>query len=70
MDEKKLAEFKAAHGREGRISVGDGTCDVCRKDAVCILIDSSEGEYGEGAICKPCIDAAFDAASNESKEKP
>lgn len=51
--------FRGGHGRDGIISVIDGTCDVCLNPARVIAIDASEGEYNPGAICQMCAEKAF-----------
>lgn len=54
-----IGTFKAAYGREGLIWVDKNTCDLCDKEAFCINIDSSEGEYGQGSVCRGCVDKIF-----------
>ena len=55
----EIKTFDAAYGRQGSINLELAVCDVCKVHQKCVTIDSSEGEYGPGAICKLCIDAAF-----------
>jgi hypothetical protein len=55
----RLKVFSAAYGRHGEIEVIEWKCDVCSERAPCIYIDSSEGEYGGGAICRECIADGF-----------
>ena len=64
-----LATFHAGYGRSGYINLEDATCRVCDLDALCITMDSSEGEYGRGAICKTCAERAFAANCPPSEEK-
>lgn len=63
---KVIATFDANFGRQGIISLEDTECDVCHQTARCLVIDSSEAEYNDGAICKPCIDASFAAGRPQS----
>ena len=47
-------------GNTGYIGVLVGKCDVCHTPNVPVIVmDSSGGEYGVDAICKDCIDKAF-----------
>ena len=69
-------EFDANYGRDGVIEVVLGRCDVCRVDDVPVLLvedslaSSAESEYGGGAICRICIERAFDGAAQDSKQHP
>ena len=52
--------FEAGYGETGKIWLNTlEPCAVCKQSAVCLNIDSSDGEYGSGAVCKPCIDKLF-----------
>jgi hypothetical protein len=51
--------FDATYHRYGRIDVEGATCDVCRQPALCLTIDSSEGEYGAGSVCEACVGRLF-----------
>lgn len=55
----KISTFFSHYGRDGSIDIFNVVCDVCKEIGDCICIDSSEGEYGAGCICKKCIDDAF-----------
>ena len=63
MDRKLIAEWDASYSRKGTIEIGDATCNVCGRDKVCLMIDSSEEEYGPGAICADCVSRAFQQAA-------
>lgn len=54
-----IKTFAAGYGRDGIINLETAVCDVCGIELKCITIDTSDGEYGQGAICKLCIDASF-----------
>ena len=56
---KDIGTFEGAYGRLGEIWLAKKNCNVCGFEAVCLCMDSSEGEYGEGCICKNCIEEAF-----------
>jgi hypothetical protein len=56
---KDIGTFECSYGRTGEIWIDKKNCNVCGFEAICLCVDSSEGEYGEGAICKNCIDKAF-----------
>ncbi len=51
--------FDGGYNRDGYITVRSGTCTVCKQNAKVIAIDSSEGEYTTGHICKSCANKAF-----------
>lgn len=59
-----MIEFDGGYGRQGRIELGTTLCVACHKEALCLIADSSEGEYEVAAICKPCIDAQFTSAGS------
>jgi len=43
-------------------------CNVCHtEDVPCLFVDSSEGEYGGGTVCKSCVIKLF--AQGEEKHK-
>lgn len=67
---KDIKNFEAAYNRSGYIELAHTECDACGKTAKCVSIDSSEGEYGSGSVCKECIDAAYNSTeeTNESTE--
>lgn len=64
-----MIEFEAGYNRVGTIEIikkeelakwgPPGSCNSCKQLVDCLAIDSSEGEYGCGTICKPCIDKLF-----------
>ncbi len=56
----KIAEFDGGYARNGVISLIIGICDVCHADKLVLAIDASENEYKPGAICRDCIEKAFD----------
>lgn len=43
----------------GVIRGKNSICKMCEEKKFCLTIDSSEGEYIEGAICKDCIEDVF-----------
>lgn len=49
-----VATFDSAYSRIGEIWVERTHCNVCGDEAVCICMDSSEAEYGQGSICGVC----------------
>lgn len=51
--------FDGHHGRLGIIQIKESECLSCHAQALCLMIDASEGEYTPGTICKPCIDELF-----------
>jgi hypothetical protein len=59
MGGKLIAEWDSAYGRKGTIRLALHECHVCRQAKICLLIDSSEKEYGPGAICADCANNAF-----------
>lgn len=55
-----MVTFEAGYDRVGTIEMVQGTCVVCGEQNIMVLsVDSSEGEYGPGSICKECIDNMF-----------
>ena len=56
--------FKAGYGRTGEIWVENLGCSVCLELKVCLVMDSSEDEYGPGSICQDCINKSFQDAAN------
>jgi len=56
----EIKKFKANYTRIGLISVVISKCTVCEQEKKVISIDSSEGEYGAGCICKDCALKAFE----------
>lgn len=56
--------FDANYGRTGTIRVEWRKCSVCSRDAVCLAIDPSEGEYNVGAVCQPCTVQVFAAGAD------
>jgi len=55
-----VSKFKAHYARIGVIGVDTEPCHVCGNVTDVISIDSSEGEYGPGYICKDCVIKAFE----------
>ncbi len=51
----EICSFKAGCNTSGQIWIEKIVCNVCNQKKECICIDSSDGEYGEGAICFECI---------------
>ena len=59
-------DIPCGFGSRGEIYISRCKCEVCDKDdVVCLRMDSSEGEYGDIAMCKPCTDAAFERFERE-----
>ncbi len=58
-------QFKASYGRTGIIKAEMSECTVCDQKKVVISIDSSEGEYGSGCICKECTLEMFEDFERE-----
>ena len=59
MKYKLVIYFKAEYERSGTILIDENECKKCYKFKKCLCIDSSEGEYGPGNICKECIEEMF-----------
>ena len=63
VEAKKIVGFMGGYDRTGLICIDqhpEEKCDVCRRINIpVIMIDSSEGEYGSGNICKECAEKAF-----------
>lgn len=51
--------FLSNYNRVGVIEIADGVCDSCGVKEKILAIDSSEGEYGYGKICRTCVNAFF-----------
>lgn len=51
--------FDGNYGRTGTIQVTDTVCAGCRKAAMCLHVDQSEGEYHPGTVCRDCIEKLF-----------
>ena len=61
---------EAGHSRPIEVGVILIKCEMCKKeDVICICIDTSEGEYGAGAICKDCITELFSEAERINNER-
>lgn len=56
----EIKRFRAAYARVGLISIVMSKCSICEQEKTVISIDSSEGEYGAGCICKNCALIAFE----------
>jgi hypothetical protein len=56
---KEAILVEANYSRTGVIMITAGTCNVCNKETTVLYIDTSEGEYGPGCICKECIMKLF-----------
>lgn len=60
---KELIKLKvigeAGYGRPVEVGVWIDNCDKCKEEAPLICIDTSQGEYGFGGICKSCIISLF-----------
>jgi hypothetical protein len=52
--------FPAGYNRVGVIEILAGDCDSCGAREKVLYIDSSEGEYGPGRICRTCANALFE----------
>jgi len=51
-----MIEFDAGYSRTGTIEALVSTCDGCKENILCVVVDSSDGEYSSGAICSACSD--------------
>lgn len=51
------------YGRSGSVTAENGTCSLCGQDGLCLVVDGSEGEYGEILCCRQCIDYCFEQAA-------
>lgn len=60
--------FKAAYARTGMIWIDEGECDVCKNKITCLLVDSSEDEYGPGRICLECVNEMFQEKERQKNE--
>lgn len=56
--ELHITYTKQAYSRSGEVRVTIGECDVCGEEKIVICTDSSQGEYGEIAICLNCTKLA------------
>jgi len=57
--------FGSGYGRWGEIGLSAARCDVCDQPRICLWIDSSEGEYGAGHVCKHCVSVLFSQHANK-----
>lgn len=69
-----ITTWEADYNRNGYMEITSAKCHVCSKVAECLCVDSSEGEYGPGAICLDCINEFFERnarlTSEEKKMRP
>jgi hypothetical protein len=56
--------FDGNYGRTGTIRVERRECCGCKETRRCLVIDPSEGEYRQGAMCMDCIETAFKAGED------
>lgn len=56
---EEIGYFDLAYGRQGHMWVEKCRCEDCGEVGVCLCMDLSDGEYGEGGICEDCVKAAF-----------
>jgi hypothetical protein len=53
-----VARINTGYGATGQITVQNGHCDVCHKDAIILECDSGGLEQAL-SICEPCTTVAF-----------
>lgn len=56
--------WSAGCRRDGEAEILTVACHSCKKTTQCFCVDSSEGEYGSGCFCLPCIQKEFATAEN------
>lgn len=44
-------------------------CQRCHRENMCLVVDGSEGEYGEVALCEACISALFQEGLDNREER-
>lgn len=49
-------KFDGGHDRGGKITAEVTSCDGCKQNRPCIVMDASQGEYKSGKICEECIE--------------
>lgn len=61
MDENEivLIDRKRGYGGVGYAVIGKTTCDACGLEKVCVIADTSMGEYGDVCLCLECIQSAI-----------
>ena len=66
-----LAEIPLNYGLNGSITAQDGTCSLCGQDGRCLVVDGSDGEYGEIICCRACVEYCFEqvAAPTDGEEE-
>ena len=52
-------EVPVEYSRIAYADVGRFKCDGCGKVAICLSVDTSEGEYGSITVCRECIANLF-----------
>lgn len=59
---------EAGHYMSVDVGLALTKCNVCHiEDVPCLLVDSSDGEYGSGSVCKECVINLF--AQGEEKHE-
>ena len=58
--------YDGGYNRTGEIGVMTWRCAACEEERLCLVMDSSEGEYQWGAICQPCANAMFERGPTET----
>jgi hypothetical protein len=57
---KHTIKWGANYSRIGTAVIEKAVCKGCSRNTDCLVMDSSEGEYGVGALCKNCINMLFE----------
>jgi hypothetical protein len=53
----------------GKITIEDRVCDGCGTQKQCIVVDSSDGEYKPGYLCRECIELLFSGTHPRDEER-
>lgn len=57
--EIQLIDRTRNYGGTGYAVIGKTTCDACGLEKVCVITDTSMGEYGDVCLCFDCIQNAI-----------
>jgi hypothetical protein len=58
-----------AHNRFSSVEVLTVVCDKCKLETRCMVIDTSEGEYGCVSLCLKCVCNEFDLPNAEAHQR-
>ena len=65
-----MKDVRLAHARVSSVVLEITSCDNCGShDRMCMVVDTSGGEYGSVSYCIECINAAARQASNPSDQR-